>query len=246
MSLPTDSAFPWRTTSHTSMLDVSGFMPHLSAVIGRLIPIFSWLIAVCAAQPLSSTRLSCEVENTAKATLLTAKIRGTDSAVTFRIDWLSGNESPGCFRNHPGKADRLTSTHRIGKTTLARTILVSEIADCILLHIQADQPGAVHFTACFLPANPVKILDRRQMIMTNKGIQAHAWVIPFESDVSDDGKAITLTGDGEALILLNLTPDPAKHPISDTLARLGQKHDPGQTPPNPHLIWQAVSDGVGK
>lgn len=228
------------------MLDVSGFMPHLFAVIGRLISTFPWLIALCAAQPLTSTRLSCEVENIAKATLLTAKIRGTDSPVTFRIDWLSGNESPECFRNHPGKADRLTSTHRIGNTTLTRTILVSEVADCILIHIHADQPGAVHFTACFLPANPVKILDRRQMIMTKQDIQAHAWVIPFESDVSDDGKAITLSGEGEALILLNLTPDPENHPISDTLTRLGKTHDPGQIPPNPHLIWQAVSAGARK
>lgn len=200
-----------------------------------------FLFTAAFAQPLTSSRLSCEVENNGKTTILTAKAKGTEASVKFRIDWSSGDQAPENFRNHPAKPDRLTSSHRLGQTTLTRTILASETADCILIHIHADQPGSVHFSARFETDDPVKIHDRRQIILQGKRIQAHAWVIPFESDVSDDGKTITLFGEGEALILLNLTSDPVKHPISNTLTRLGEKHDPGQTAPNPHLIWEGVS-----
>jgi hypothetical protein len=160
--------------------------------------------------------------------------------VKFRIDWASEDKAPEKFQNQSAKSDRLTSSYRLGKTTLTRTILVSETADCILLYILADQPGAVHFTARFVSEDPIEIHDRRQIILSGKQIHAHAWVIPFESDVSDDGKTITLPGEGEALILLNLTPDKKKHPISKTFSCLGEKHDPGHIPPDPHLIWEGV------
>ena len=207
-------------------------------MIGALFCISLFLFTAAFAQPLTSSRLSCEVENNGKTTILTAKVKGTEAAVKFRIDWASGDEAPENFRNQPAKPDRLSSTHRLGKTTLTRTVLVSEAADCILIHVQADQPGSVHFSARFETDEPVKIHDRRQIILQGKQIQAHAWIIPFESDVSDDGKSITLLGEGEALILLNLAPDTKKHRIFNTLTRLGEKHDPGHIPPNPHLIWE--------
>jgi len=228
------------------MLDVQGSMFHLAPVTIRLVSLFPFAIGMAYAQPLSTPRLSCEVENTAKATVLTAKAKGTDAPVKLRIDWLSGTEPPEDFRNHPAKANRVTSTHRLGKTTLTRTVLVSEAADCILIHVQSDQPGAVHFTTRFVTESPVEIHERRQIILNAKEIHAHAWIIPFESDVSDDGKAITLPGEGEALIILNLTADPATSPVSNTLARLAEMHDPGHTSPNPNLIWQAVGVGVEK
>lgn len=209
-------------------------------VTARALLFITILLTHTNAQPLITPRISCEIENTVKTTLLTAKAKGADTPVRFRIDWLSGNETPENFRNHTAMPDRLTSTHRLGKTTLTRTILVSESADCILVHIHADQPGVVHFNARFDSRKPVKIQDRRQIILPGKEIHVHAWIIPFESDVSDDGKTITLSGEGEALIILNLAPEPEKLPISHTLSRLGAKYDPGHTPPNPHLIWQGA------
>ena len=202
------------------------------------------LTGFLGAQPLATQRLSSEVENTPATTVLTMKVKGSEEPVEFRIDWITGTESPADFKNHPVKAQLLRSTHLLGKTTVTRTVLVSETADCILIHVHANQPGPVHFTARFVSEDPVEIHDRRQLILTGEKIHAHAWVIPYESDVSDDGKStITLAGEGEALIILNLTADPSKHHIADTHTRLGKKHDPGHTPPNPHLIWEGVTEG---
>lgn len=192
---------------------------------------------------LATTRLSLEVENTPAATIVTAKAKGSESPVKFRIDWVDGTESPENFRNHPEKDGSLVSTHLFGKTTLTRTILASEEDDCIFIHIHADQPGPVHFTARFVSEDPVEIHDRRQLILSGEKIHAHAWIIPYESDVSDDEKStITLAGEGEALIILNLTTDPEKNSIANTLTRLGEKYDPGHTPPSPHLIWEGIRD----
>ena len=205
------------------------------------------LAGMAAAQPLTTARLSCEIENTPTSTILTAKVKASDAPVKFRIDWLSGKETPENFKNQPEKGESLTSTHLLGKTTLTRTVLISTESDCIFIHVHADQPGPVHFTARFVSKDPVKIHDRRQLILTGKETRAHAWIIPYESDITDDGKGtITLAGEGEALLILNLTPDPTKHPISDTLTRLGEKYDPGHTPASPHLVWEGIEDERAK
>ena len=203
--------------------------------------LFFLLTGILLAQPLTTPRFSCTVENTPASTILTSRAKGSESPVKFRIDWLTGSETPLNFKTGLPEKGLVTSTHLLGKTTVTRTILASAESDCIFIHVHADQPGPVHFAARFVSEDPVKIHDRRQLILSGKDIHAHAWVIPYESDVTDDGKAtITLAGEGEALIILNLTPDPAKHPIANTLVRLGEKHDPGHTPPSPHLIWEGV------
>lgn len=193
-----------------------------------------------AEEILRTPHLSCEVANTIGSTILTTKVKGSESPVKFRIDWFTGDETSENFRTSATKERSLTSTHLLGKTTLTRTILASAGADCILIHVHADQPGPVHFTTRFVSEKPAKIRNRREIILSDGEIHAHAWVVPFESDVSDDGKAITVAGEGEALIILNLTDNAETRPISNTLDRLGEKHDPGHTPPNPHLIWEAV------
>ncbi len=205
--------------------------------------VFFLLSGILAAQPLATPRLSSEVENTPASTIITAKTKDREIPVTFRIDWFSGDEKPQHFLNHPVKNQSLTSTHQLGGTTLTRTIFASEKEDCIFIHIIADQPGPVHFTARFISDTPAKIHDRRQLILSGKDIHAQAWIIPFESDVTDDGTIITLQGEGEALIILNLTPDPKTHPIANTFLRLGEKHDSGHTPPSPHRIWEGVTEG---
>ncbi len=187
------------------------------------------------------------MENTIESTILTATVKGSETPVKLRIDWQNPEQTNMVFRQHAEKNNSLISRHRIGKTTITRTILVSAKSDCIFIHVLADQPGPVNFTARFISEDPVEIHDRRQLILTGKETHAHAWIIPFESDVTDDGKStITLAGEGEALIILNLTADPAKHPIANTLTRLGEKHDPAHTPPSPHLIWEGVREGGGE
>ncbi len=201
---------------------------------------------MAAAERIATARLSCDVANTPDATELTVRVKGFDAPVSFRIGWISGKVTPANFKTRPGKGDRISSTHQIGKITVTRTILASARADCILIHVIADQPGEVAFRARFLSDTPAKMVDRREIVLPGEKIHAHAWIITFESDVSDDGKgSITVLGEGEALILLNLTSDPENKPIAGTWIRLGEKHDPNQTPPNPHLVWEALGKETG-
>ena len=203
------------------------------------------LLGVASAETLSTPRLTCKIVQTEEVTTLTTKVKGSDKSVVFRVDWKNRHEKAQGFKASKPEGAAITSTYRLGKTTITRTILASATADCILLHVISDQPGAVSFNARFVSKNPVDIINRREIILPGKDIQAHAWVIPFESDVHDDGKStIFLNGEGEALIILNLTSNPETTPISNTLTRLGKKHDPGHTPPSPHLIWVALEEGV--
>lgn len=214
--------------------------PRLYALQGVSVVLFL-LKGMLAAQTLTTLRLSLKVENTAESTLLIATEKGSDTPVTLRIDWKTGSETPSDFKNQAATKRIVTSSYLLGETKITRTILVSAESDAIFLHVHANQPGPVNFTARFISENPGKIEDRRQLVLSGEKIHAHTWIIPYESDVSDDGKAtITLAGEGEALIVLNLTADPEKHPISTTLTRLGQKYDPSHIPASPHLIWAGV------
>ena len=207
-----------------------------------LVSLFAIFLATASADTLATPRLTCGVVQDAGTTTLTARVKGFEESAVFRIDWKSPAGKAEGFKAAPARDGAITSTHRFGKTTVTRTILASAAADCLLIHVVADQPGAVSFNARFVSEHPPEIRNRREILLSGKGIHAHAWIIPFESDVSDNGKTITLQGEGEALILLNLTADPGKRPVSGTLTRLGEKYDPGHPHPNPHLVWE----GLGK
>ena len=222
-------------------------MFHFPPVPARFLFILPILLATASAQMLATPRLSCKVEETAATTTLTAKVEGLAEPVVFRIDWKPGGETPDGFAAEKTEDGAITSTHRLGKTTVTHTILASGAADCIVLHVIADQPGAVSFDARFVSEHPAEILDRREIRLSGGKTHAHAWILPFESDVHDDGKGtVSLHGEGEALIILNLTADPAASPVSDTLRRLGRKYDPDHSPPDPHLIWEGVREGAGE
>ncbi|QTN32279.1 hypothetical protein HZ994_08030 [Akkermansiaceae bacterium] len=212
-------------------------------MIPRLTTILLLATAIAPAQAISTPRLSCRVVQTAEATTLATKAKGSDEELVFEIGWETGTEKVAGFGSSTAENGIITSTHRLGKTTLTRTILASAAADCILIHIIADKPGAVCFRARFRSDHPARIRNRREILLSGEKIQAHAWIIPFESDVRDDGKGtVILDGEGEALIILNLTADQEASPIADTLTRLGKKHDPGHSPPGPHLIWEGIKE----
>lgn len=226
-------------------------MPHLPPVkawITKLLPAVP-LLSMCMlhAETLTTPRLTCKISQTAGATTITARPKASDEPVVFRIDWIGGQAEG--FRSEVSENGTITSTHRFGKTTVTRTILAGGEADCIIIHVVADQPGAVSFNARFISDHPAKILNRREILLSGGKTHAHAWILPFEADVHDNGKdTVSLHGEGEALIILNLTSDPTASPISDTLRRLGRKYDPGHDPPGPHLIREGVfgTEGNGK
>ncbi len=159
------------------------------------------LAGIASAETLATPRLTCEIVQSAEVTTLSAKVKGSPEPIVFRIDWKSRHEKPEGFKAAKSEGGAITSTHRLGKTTATRTILASAAEDCILIHVISDQPGAVSFNARFISEKPAQIRNRREIILPGEKIQAHAWVIPFESDVHDDGKGtIFLNGEGEALI----------------------------------------------
>ncbi len=199
-------------------------------------------MAVQAVEILITPRLICEVAETATSTTLSTRVKGCDEPVIFRIDWTSKEGKPENFAVSKSKQGTVISTYRLGKTTITRTIVASAVTDCVMLHVIADQPGRVNLSARYASEGSVKINDRRELLLSGEKISAHAWIIPYESDVQADGDAtIVLPGEGEALILLNLTIDPKTAPISETFTRLGAKYDPGHNPPSPQLIWEGVN-----
>lgn len=214
--------------------------------MGRWITSLAFIIAslllgrVASAEILTTPRFECEVVETLASSTLIARIKGCDEPVVIRIDWLDKQGTPENFKVSPEKRGAIISSYRLGKTTLTRTFVASVAADCVLVHVVADQPGLVNLRARYVSNFPVKIHDRRELILTGGKIRAHAWVIPFESDVQTDGDAaIGLHGEGEALILLNFTTEGSAS-IADTFTRLGAIHDPAHRPPSPSLIWEAL------
>lgn len=217
-------------------------LPEVMTNFARQLPA-AFLLAsgMLSAQTLATPRLRCEIAQTAASTTLTATTKGSVEPVVFRIDWTAGQAEAEGFLSSPSKNGVITSTHRLGQTTITRTILADETADCIVIHVIADQPGEISLDAKFVSEHPAVILNRREILLRGEKTHAHAWILPFEADVHDDGRGtVSLNGEGEALIILNLTADPEAVPISDTLLRLGRKHDPKHMPPDPHRVWEGV------
>ncbi len=169
--------------------------------------------------------------------------------VGLKIEWLKVDMPPTHFERSVSPKDGIVrSSCRLGKTTVTRTVLIDGKEDAIFIHLHADQPGALSFRVIpgIADDSELRIENRREMIRLAtvnqpESIGIHAWVIPFESDVSNDGRTITVLGEGEALILLTYgTGDDSSKPLAETLTRLGKQHDPGHFPPDPSQIWQGV------
>ncbi len=171
-----------------------------------------------------------------------------DEEVELKIDWL-GSETPEDFhRTLFPTAGIARSQYRLAGATITRTVLVDPKDGNIFIHLLADKPGALSFRVSLDATGfgQTFIKDRRQLVRSTPdrdaaSISAHVWVIPFESDVSPGGDAIFLRGEGEALILLTYATGPqAPAALATAWKKLGDLHDPGQSPPSPDKIWHAV------
>ena len=159
-------------------------------------------------------------------------------AIELEIQWTNGDRSPELFIRSVDFAKNLTSsTHRIGTTTYIRTTVYSDRDKAFLIHFRADQPGALNLSARITTLGRATIQNRRQILWQSPDSEtkARVWVIPFESEVSHTGDAISIPGEGEALLILNTDG-------SDTLKSLGDRYDPGRQPPNPSLVWHGIVD----
>lgn len=173
-----------------------------------------------------------------------------EELVDLKIELLS-TEKPTAFSRsiQPAKGV-IESICRVGGAKITRSVVWDEESDTIMVHLLADKPGALSFRVNLGAhgANPPKITNRKELIAPPgdkpNGFGAHVWVIPFESDVTPDGNAIIVRGEGEAVILLSYAAG-APAP-SDALTRLGNRYDPGHNPPDPIKIWRGVLESKMK
>lgn len=174
--------------------------------------------------------------------------------ITLSFAWLGNDVLED--RGHAVHASdgRFRSVYRVRSTTIFRTVLASKEDGVVYVHFHADQPGALSFktTLSAASASTVKIEDRRQLILTpdsnpETNPAAHVWVIPYESDVSGNEDAISLMGEGEALIVFALSPDGnSATELAKTWEKIGERYDPGHSPPNPSKVWQGVLEAHQK
>ncbi len=175
------------------------------------------------------------------------KILPRQDEVELKIDWLDQQAVAGFTRAICPPDGRVRSRHKVGITTITRTVIAARDDDAIFIHLIADQPGALSFRVTLggSAASAARIEDRRQLILpagTGRPA-AHVWVLPFESDVASEGQSISVRGEGEALIVWNYS---ASKPLDATLNQLGTRYDPGHNPPDPSKIWQGVLGSLTK
>lgn len=176
------------------------------------------------------------IRESREATLVEISRKAEGHKVAFKIDWQLDGDNPGGFKTTATSDQSLVTTFTIGDTSFTRTIVADRESGLLIIHALADQPGDLAFTVKFTTPPGGRVMNRRELVHATIGTPFRAWVIPFESDVTDDGKGvISLAGEGEAMVIL----DPAGR-AADPLSRLGEKDDPSSDPPDPQKIWQAV------
>jgi hypothetical protein len=163
----------------------------------------------------------------------------------LKIEWFTGGDPITDVKHSLHLQDcRVQTSYRVGSTTITRTVLPSAADGAIFIHFLADQPGALAFRVHLETPKeaPPRIEDRRQLIGASAaGLASHVWVLPFEAEVATEGQAIAIRGEGEALVIWSFAKDDeARKSLATTLTRLGERHDPGHSPPDPTRIWHGV------
>lgn len=221
--------------------------------------------AIAAPLPIGNGSVVGLVEDTVSTTMIAACSDKTEQGKTeaardvaacprVRIEWLNQMPEPTQFVIEPPQPQKqqnvITSSHRLGRTGITRTFLVTD--EAMFLHVVADQPGAISFKATLLAPEEgsAVIRDRNEILWTGAGdrkARAYVRVVPFESDVEADGGSIVLRGEGECLVVFQFSPsDDAGNPVSDTWKRLCARLDPGAEHADPVKIWHALLGEVTK
>jgi hypothetical protein len=179
---------------------------------------------------------------------LTADLLGRFSdtpETSLKIEWLDGVAPADGFTRFFHRTDgRVQSRSRLGDTTITRTVIASDRDQAVFIHLLANKPGALSFRVTLETQSGAvfRIQDRRQLISSPAGgLASHVWVLPFESDVATEGHGIAVRGEGEALVIWSFaTGTEAPESLAKILAKLGERHDPGHSPPDPAKIWHGL------
>lgn len=200
-------------------------------------------------KPLAPAALTADSWKTRTAELLA--LPASTASTRLNVEWFDGGTQVTQFNRAIQPADGSNrSTYRLGDTTITRTVLASAADRVVFLHYLADKPGALSFRVSIdgPPAAEIQIEDRRQIVYSPKnGVAARVWMIPFESEVATEGRAISIRGEGEALVVWSFATGPgAAESLSQVWTKLAATYDPGQTLPDPIKIWQGIQAGARK
>ena len=151
---------------------------------------------------------------------------------TVVMNWL--NDEP--VKGHRRSLDRFTgivttSFERNG-ARITESVFLSNAESLMVVHLQADKPGALNFRVCLL-SNAYRIKDRREL--DSRGLRV--WVLPFESDVAPDGEGLVVRGEGEALILLAAG---HRQQLDHRFQALGLKYDGRDEFPDLTKLWSGL------
>ncbi|MGC4013177.1 MAG: glycoside hydrolase N-terminal domain-containing protein [Luteolibacter sp.] len=145
---------------------------------------------------------------------------------TISIKWLDADQPLEDYRRSldldTGVA---TATWKRGGSHFTLTEL-ADLADGVLLvHLLTDMPGSLGFRVQFENVAGAPTGNRGEL--NCEGIRL--CVLPFESEVESDDKAMQVRGEGEALIVISAG--------AGSLATLAAKYDPGAEHPDATKLW---------
>lgn len=129
----------------------------------------------------------------------------------------------------------VTVTFNRNTAGFTATTFVSRPDDLLVLHLRTDKPGFLSFRVRLAQGDSKPAIEDRRILVLP---QSRAWVYPMESEVTPGDGEITVHGEGEALILLAATSDPAKvAQLPDRMKALGFG---GKEHPDIHAIWTGL------
>jgi len=154
----------------------------------------------------------------------------------LRFEWLDAAGPVTDYRRQLDLATGIaTTTFKRNTAGFTATTFVSRADDLLVLHLRSDKPGFLSFRVRLAHGETKPAIeDRRVLVLPN----ARVWVHPMESEVSPGDGEITVRGEGEALILLAATSDPAQiAQLPDRMKALGFG---GKEHPDLQAVWTGL------
>lgn len=162
-----------------------------------------------------------------------------------QLDWLDAKLAATDYRRALDFQDGTVETRfKRGGAGFIATTFVSDADDLLVIHLRANKPGFLGFRLKLKQGKRVaRIEDRRVLVLEGddgKASEVRAWIYPMESEVSPGDGEITVRGEGEALILIAASADPAAIPL---LADRMKAHGFGG-PEHPDIfrLWHTLLD----
>ena len=154
----------------------------------------------------------------------------------FHFEWLEATGPVTHYRRELDLATGIaTVTFNRNTAGFTATTFVSRPDDLLVLHLRTDKPGFLSFRVRLTIADAKPAIEDRRILVLP---QARAWVYPMESEVTPGEGEITVHGEGEALILVAATSDPAK--IAQLPNRMKALGFGGKEHPDIQAIWTGL------